>query len=182
MRKTIVILFSLFLAACGMGGTSVNLVNVFDPDATSWFKQKGNSSISGQAFLRQRGGGVVTCAAEEVTLYPVTNYSEEVISAQFDGSKSKGYSSYYDVWGISSGSIEFDPPLSPKFLEYTQTTICDAQGNFTFKNLPGGREYYLISRVIWEVPDSYSMSTEGGSLMLRVTTEENENSDVVLTN
>ena len=163
-----------------MGGTSVNLVNQFKPEASSWFNQSGNSSISGQAFLRQRGGGVVTCAAEEVTLYPVTDYSEEVISAQFDGAKNKGYSSYYDVWGISSGSVEFDPPLSSEFLQNTKTTICDAQGNFTFKNLPAGREYYVLSRVIWEVPDSYGMSIEGGSLMLRVSTEEGETTEVVL--
>ena len=181
MKKFIVPILALLFASCGMGGGSVNLVNQFKPEAASWFEENGSSTITGQAFLRQRGGGVVTCAAEEVVLYPVTDYSEEVISAQFDGSKQKGYSSYYNVWGINSGSVEFNPPVSAEFFDNTQTTICDAQGNFTFKNLPADKEYFLVSRVIWEVPDSYGMSTEGGSLMLRVSTQENETSEVVLT-
>lgn len=43
------------------------------------FLREGDATIRGQGFLRQKGGGVVTCAGYPVQLIPATPYFREVI-------------------------------------------------------------------------------------------------------
>ena len=53
----------------------------FNKEAASIINQKGKATVSGQACLKQSGGGVVTCAGSEVTLFPVTEYAKQRITA-----------------------------------------------------------------------------------------------------
>jgi hypothetical protein len=49
----------------------------FDPRGAAHIHQEGNNTITGEAFLRQNGGGVVTCAGYDVRLVPNTPYASK---------------------------------------------------------------------------------------------------------
>lgn len=73
--KQWLICVSLALSACMT--TTVETAVPFDPNQGRCILSRGSSTIQGQAFLRQAGGGVVTCAGEEVSLLPATPYQVE---------------------------------------------------------------------------------------------------------
>jgi hypothetical protein len=91
---------------------------------------KGTAMIRGQAFLKTVGGDVKTCAGEDVFLLPATSYVDEFIATP-----------------NARGHLNVDPRLTAKF----RSTICDAQGNFTFASVPAQR-WYIDTRVVWGVP------------------------------
>ena len=78
----------------------------------------GNSTISGQAFLRTRGGEVRVGAGQQVQLYPVTSYTTQKVRALMatDG----------DV-----AALLYSIPFEPRAEKYRKSTIADAAGNFT---------------------------------------------------
>jgi hypothetical protein len=123
----------------------------------------GSATVTGQAFLKTRGGDVKTGAGNTVYITPATSYST------FSYNQRDSYQ-----------SIE---PADPRLAEYTRETIADGSGRFTFKNLPDG-DYFLKARVTWEVPSGgkYSyMQTQGGDLWKRVTVRNGESADVIVT-
>ena len=77
------------LAAC-VTPKPVTISQQFNAGDVAWSKAKGTNSLSGEAFLRQQGGGVVTCAGAVVVLVPVAPYSTERMMARY-GSATSGY-------------------------------------------------------------------------------------------
>jgi hypothetical protein len=98
-------------------------------DLTPWLGQ-GPASLHGQAFLKTVGGDVKTCAGARVLLLPATPYVDELLA------KAKA--------GISVQT-------EPRLIAYSRSTICDAQGNFSFAALPAQR-WYVLTSVTWGVP------------------------------
>jgi hypothetical protein len=90
----------------------------------------GPASLHGQAFLKTAGGDVRTCAGERVLLLPANPYVDELLD------KSNA--------GISA-------PPDQQLMPYIRSTICDAQGNFSFAQLPAQR-WYVLTQVTWQVP------------------------------
>jgi hypothetical protein len=125
---------------------------LFDLEAHAPFIEKGEARIRGQAFLRQRGGGVVTCAGSVVALAPATEY----------------FSS------IRSGNL-FLVPYKGEAEKFMRTTQCDAQGNFVFEGLPPGR-YFVTTSVGWTVADQ----PQGGSLVKTVQIEALSDQSILL--
>lgn len=155
------------LAAC-VTPKPVTISQQFNAGDVAWSKAKGTNSLSGEAFLRQQGGGVVTCAGAVVVLVPVAPYSTERMMARY-GSATSGY---------------VDPILGPTlpapdagYAESFRNTRCDAQGKFTFSDLPDGN-YYLATQVVWYVGNA----EQGGYLMQRVSFQGGEHKQVLLTN
>lgn len=123
----------------------------------------GSATVSGQAFLKTRGGDVKTGAGNAVYMVPVTSYS---IFA-------------YDNRDAYAGLTQPDPRMSG----FTRETIADASGRFSFKNVPDGN-YYIKARVTWEVPSGgkYSyMSTQGGDLWKTISVKNGESVEVIVT-
>ena len=89
------------------------------------YTSKGAASVIGQAFLSQRGGGVVKAAGQTITLDPATTIGNE--------------------WWGKAGKVwahkDEVPPVA-QFLRARRTAIADAEGRFKFSNVPPGR-YYL---------------------------------------
>ena len=104
----------------------------------------GTASITGQAFLKTRGGGVRTCAGERVVLLPYNSYTAEIYAA------------------VRRGAV-MPQTVDPRIQQFTRTGICSAQGDFAFSGLPGGR-WLIISKVTWEVPQRYGSLFQGGEL------------------
>lgn len=93
---------------------------------------KGTSTLQGQAFMRQKGGGVVTCAGSSVFLSPSTPF--------FWGKK---------IEAMGSNNYVIDG----KYKTAVRETVCDAKGAFAFRDLPAGGNlgWDLITKVEWEV-------------------------------
>lgn len=106
--------------------------------------EQGKFSISGQAFLRQKNGGVVYAGGERVLLLPATKYLIEYrkLNPIRDIENTKAFSG---------------------FLKYGKETVADGIGKFEFEKLKPGN-YYLQTKVNWEVWSSFSKSmyTTGG--------------------
>lgn len=85
-----------------------------------------SNTVTGQAFLRQKGGGVVTCAGEYVVMYPNTEYFKN----RRNGMK----------------EVEYSKEVST-MEHFTQ---CDAEGNFEFDNIESG-SWVIETAVRWEV-------------------------------
>lgn len=148
-------------------------INQYDPILTKTLNEKvGNGSIQGTAFLRQGGGGVVTCAGNEVILVPKTPYSTEYLEDEFIShrngsfdSKGKGYK--------KTGFLGYYYIITPDGEK--KSTNCDAQGNFIFDKVGDG-EYYVITNVNWEV----GRDTQGGNLSQYVKLLNNESKKIIL--
>lgn len=102
----------------------------------------------GQAFLRQKGGGIVTCAGSSVFLLPDTPYFVQaaIASNSRNGVADMPKPPSRDVTGVREGT-------------------CDAQGNFKFTRLPAGK-WQVTTRVSWVV----GYARQGGTLLRRLET------------
>ena len=168
MRKLVLLGFLVTLSACMASmPPKHSMVSSFDPSEVEWFASTGTNSVHGSALIRQRGGGVVTCAGRSVSLMPVSTYADERILAIY-GNRLKGYSQF--------GATVINEPPDQAYLDIARNSTCDAQGFFSFRNLPDG-EFYIITDVFWEVSN---YASQGGALMHRVTLSGGKSAEVVL--
>jgi len=152
--------FGLLLAACTAPTHQVQ--TPFRPADFEWSQGKGSAGISGQAFLKTRGGDVKTCAGNTVALVPENSYTLELLTAAKAGKNSQASWDY-------------------RYQHFRRTTICDAQGRFAFRDLPAGH-WLLGTTVMWEAPStSYLTNMQGGGLSQSVTLREGEAKDIILT-
>jgi hypothetical protein len=120
----------------------------------------GNATVTGQAFLKTRGGTVKTGAGNKIFLEPMTSYTT------FEHNHRNSYLTLTD----------------PRARQYIRDTVADASGRFTFKNIPDG-SYYLLGQVTWEAPTGYkfAMETQGGWIYKTITVNNGESLEVMLT-
>ena len=155
MKKLITIAILFEFAGCANIQTAMPTYTVqapFDRAQAALLLQNGTGTIKGNAFLRQNGGGVVTCAGSTVTLIPATEYAKERISRIYGNSQSGVV--YQMNFKFSSDE--------PEYLVLNKTTKCDSQGNFEFDNVASG-EFFVSTMVSWTV----GYSQQGGVLMHR---------------
>ena len=148
-----------------LGGCSApthQLATPFRPADFEWSQGRGSASISGQAFLKTRGGDVKTCAGNSVVLVPENPYTLELMTAAKAGKDSRA------SW-------------DSRYQHFRRTTICDAQGRFAFRDLPAGH-WLLGTTVMWEAPStSYLTNMQGGNLSQSVTLRDGETKETILT-
>jgi hypothetical protein len=169
MKKLVVIGLSILALAGCQGPQTLEPSTDFDTNAASIINKKGSGGVYGQAFLKQAGGEVVTCAGNEITLIPATDYATQRLQMYY-GSSDYGYRSYY-MLNITDAEEE-------GYYSYTRTTVCDAQGNFKFKNVANGT-YYVTTTVIWAVSQ---YSNAGGALMHKVEVKNGRDAELIMTN
>lgn len=121
----------------------------------------GNSTVTGQAFLKTRGGEVRFGAGCEVVIVPVTSYTAETHER-----------------AVLRGE-RLEPP-DPKYSAYRRTTIADGSGNFEFRSIPAG-SYYLSCVIRWEYATQYGPASTGGTAFGKVTVAPGETTKVILT-
>ncbi|MFY0635484.1 MAG: hypothetical protein JXQ91_16860 [Vannielia sp.] len=151
MRRSALALLALpllWLAGCG---PAIEVAKPFSAREVDYVKRPGSATVTGQAFFRQRGGGVVTCAGYNVLLVPAGGYAKEFVTRAFGN--------------VQGGSIPviLMPKIKhpPAFAEYQRKATCDAEGDFEFRAVPNG-DYYIFSGILWEVPNQ--IIPEGGAL------------------
>lgn len=121
---------------------TVEVRTQFDPADHDAFLPAGPHALQGQAFMRQRGGGVVTCAGSRVNLWPATSYMKDLMLAARSGAR---------ITNIT--------PLPESHRGMIRTTTCDAQGAFRFEGLPAGK-WFVFTSVQWAVGNA----VQGGTL------------------
>lgn len=153
------------LAGCvGSPAKPITINATFDPNEVVFINADGENTISGQAFLRQSGGSVVTCAGEAVWLIPAGNYAKVRM---------------LNIYGTSvaparqTGSVVDEP--NPRYLDLQRTTSCDAQGDFTFTNVPDG-DYFVATTVQWFVGNA----AQGGGVMAPVSVSDKQDKRIII--
>jgi len=165
MKKTLLAITLLLSAACAR---EIVTTVPFDPSEVSFINQTGSGQISGQAFLRQNGGGVVTCAGQDVTLVPAGAFARERITAIY-GNMNGGRINVFQ-----SANQE---GVDPQYFALMRTTSCDAEGDYEFNGLAAGA-YYVTTSVLWTVPGQFV--PEGGAMSKLVQLGSGESKRVLL--
>lgn len=159
MHARLAVTLSIMLAACG----PVTVDTPFDVSEATYIKAQGTGVIEGQAFLRQKGGTVVTAAGAAVVLMPATKYTSALAKA---------------------GSEKRLKPLSiaTEARTYMRETIADSDGRFRFDRVPPG-QYYLMTEVTWKAYEpSIGMSIpQGGRLFQSVALSAGERKSIIMT-
>lgn len=152
----------------------VQLTAEFDEKAARTLIDEGENTLSGHAFVNRGDGGFVTCAGALVELIPATEYAKERMTHIY-GSGETGTS--------STGVFVFEPD-PPEYAIVRRATTCDDHGTFKFEAVADGT-FYLVTGVWWEdadqQPDQQPGEKQGANLMRRVTIEDGDKQDVVLT-
>ena len=173
--KYLLILSVIILTSCNNGGQNIKKITLstqFDAAQTKLLLNSGNNTIQGSALLRQRGGGVVTCAGNKVWLMPVTDHSIERQQYIY-GSDIKAFKTFREM---NNPRISFT--YNPKeFFRLVKRDTCDAQGNFVFNNISDG-DFFVLTNISW----TSGSSLQGGELMHRVRVRGGETKKVVLSN
>jgi len=117
------------------------------------YARAGENVITGQGFLRQQGS-VVTCAGSRVLLLPASSYFREMIR--------------HIVAGREPEPPEITYPTLKSMIRKTQ---CDAEGNFSFPELPDGA-WFVLTEV---------NARNGGVLIREVTLSNRRTIQVLLT-
>ena len=175
------ILFSVFimsfLSACQMYTPEHIMKNEFDVEQARNLMKTGNNKIIGNAFFRQAGGGVVTCAGNTVTLIPATAYAEERMLYLYNSTE-KGINRvipYIRSEVTLEKTYQFIPTPN-EYLRLQKETICDSSGHFTFNNITNG-SFFIVTETVWDT----SQHLQGGVLMQKVTVENGETKEVIIT-
>ena len=158
----------VFACSLFFGCAPIEVATPFDTKEVSFVTRAGSAVVDGQAFLRQRGGGVVTCAGSGVALIPAGGYATEYFTKAFG--RREG--------GIAGPLTGAPSTVSPDFTKYVLKSQCDAGGNFAFSRVPAG-EYYIMSQVTWTVGDN--IFPEGGVVGKRIRVTAGSRQRVLLT-
>jgi hypothetical protein len=156
--RTTTALITILLGACANQATVGKAVEktisaAWDPSHASQLMQPGNNTLKGNAFMRQVGGGVVTCAGQTVSLVPATPYASERFAFLYPEKEG----------GLGNNvNAKFSPDY-PEYQAMRYTTKCDAQGNFAFESVADG-EFFAQVSISWKA----GVALQGGNLMQRV--------------
>lgn len=145
---------------------TVTLNSTFNEEEAKSLLIDGTNTIQGNAFMRQSGGGIVTCAGNEVSLVPITAYATERIVALYGNSE----------MGISQRKLLF-MPNSEAYKNLVKNVKCNSQGNFKFEKVADGT-FYVTASVLWQIGNTI----QGGALMKKVSVKNGEIQDIIMAN
>jgi hypothetical protein len=126
-------------------------------------KTEGSGVVTGQAFLKTRGGDVKTAAGNTVMLNPITSYSNQWYQVSYLGLKPL-------------------TELDSRIHQYVIETVADADGKFEFTKVPPG-EYFVTVLVSWEAATGYqgALRNQGSWISKKINVINDETLKVILT-
>ena len=167
------------LSACAISNpNSPRLVIVhstFNEQEAKDLLKPGKGRIEGNAFMRQQGGAVVTCAGSPVRLIPATKYAHDRLLGIYGG-----------IGGVhvhNHRALDIQP--NPQtYMELQKGTVCDSRGDFVFENVEAGK-FYITVPVQWQAPTynpitGAGMSLQGGAMMTEVYIQDGETKKIIL--
>jgi hypothetical protein len=148
-----------WLVALAAAVSTIQLDSTFSVDEVSWVREPGDATVSGKAFLKLRDGTQRSCAGFAMELLPVATYSSERIIRTYGNNRA------------GQVLLEDNPPKftpdAPGYHEYLLKSSCNAQGEFTFQNVPPG-DYFVMAFIIWDVAGANPPAKTGGAVMKRI--------------
>ena len=142
---------------------------VFDVEQAQRLMKDGKNTIKWTAFLRQNGGGVVTCAGLDANLAPATEYTAERMRYLYGDIIENSV-------GFNNNPLKRVSQPDPLYKKLSRSVICDKDGNFAFTNVADG-EFFIVVNVTWKVGGS----TQGGYLGQKVLVKNAETKTLTLT-
>jgi hypothetical protein len=166
LRSSFVVVVAAACVQCG--GVDIQEVPRpnFDPAIASYALETGATEVIGSAFARQRGGGVVSCAGNDVWLLPDEPFFAWVVTpvvvrvTESALSLSGGGSSTTREWPIATRLRDT--------MQYARRSQCDIDGRFRFSDVPRG-QYIVATVILWEV----GRSQQGGAAVEAFTIADN---------
>lgn len=159
-RATIGLILATLLTSCAGMQPQIKRNVAFSDEMFATSLTNGTSTVTGQAFLKTRSGEVKFGAGNEVVCVPVNEYTDETQRAIISGKN-------------------LEAP-DPRYFKYRRTTIADGNGNFEFRDIPGG-EYYISCVIQWEYVTQYGAMPTGGVATARVKIADGESVKIILT-
>ncbi|MCS5551626.1 MAG: hypothetical protein NZ811_08945, partial [Gammaproteobacteria bacterium] len=129
---------------------------------------EGDNSITGSAFLRQGGGGIVNCAGNDVLLIKQNRIARSAYAREVN---SLGYS-VRNASAVDPKHTQFEEQLRRLNASQSKRTSCDVDGKFQFSNVAPG-DYIIKTKVYWVVANE----GQGGILGKRITIPSNSSGD-----
>ena len=154
------------LSGCATGPAFVATESYTTPDYLVDVSETGG--VDGSGFMRQAGGGVVSCAGEVVSLLPVNDYTTERVTYIYGS----------PAGGRGLRNIDTGTPRDAQYVADTLTAECHVDGRFSFEDVPVG-DYYAVTTIRWK---SSAYVWEGGPVMRPISVSAGEITNVVLTN
>lgn len=105
----------------------------------AWSQRPGANNLIGAVQYRPAANQTWTCAGQSVALTPETSYSRSRMATLY-GSPDRALQTVTAVRTRSAANPGLD------YSRFVQTTTCDAQDSFAFRQLPDGA-YFIIARV-----------------------------------
>jgi hypothetical protein len=133
MRGMLTVLLAAMLAGCV---SSAGIESVFDRSAAAIVLESGNRTIKGQALLGRENGTIEYAGNNKVRLLPDTPYQRWRMKELY-GERRIAY---------TAKEIKDTPP---DYAKYSRETIADADGRFTFTQVPEGK-YFVATKVFWK--------------------------------
>ena len=170
----------LFMMSCVTPGVPYAYVNTYEPETLPKIDRSslGSNSISGSAFLRQGGGGIVNCAGNTVLLKKQVNLSlqRNAYAKEYLALSSRDRA----VTVTDPRLVEFERDLSGIRNSFTKRSVCDVDGKFKFSNLGSGT-YTIKTKVYWVVMDEGQGGIMGSTLTIPANSIDQDYSAVVNT-
>lgn len=142
--RSALLLGSVLLVAPGCSSGPVEVKAAPDARADAACPSGAGARLTGSSFARQRNGKLVSGGGRPVYLDPATRYSAAVFRAIVEHQNKK---SYFNA-EKESGTVVPDPAM----LKCRRTVQADAEGRFTFTDVPPG-SWFVSSYVSWIKPD-----------------------------
>ncbi|MEM8551591.1 MAG: hypothetical protein AAGF45_04370 [Pseudomonadota bacterium] len=162
-RRVVLLPIALVLAAC-QTAFPIQLRSDLTRAEVLPYGEKGERIVAGQAFLRQVGGGLVTCAGETVTLVPAVKLVDEAMK----------------VWRAKDEIYTVNLPYA-RVRGAVRYVECDASGGFVFEELPA-LSYWVFVNVRWRAPKAGYLDDgeEGGLLVERISVRHEDKLRVIV--
>jgi len=161
-HAAVIVGLSLAVAGCAQFGPSgqsgqqqTALSRPISQSEIDWSKRSGRNTVSGLAVMKSANGESHSCAGQSANLIPDSDYARARMEAIF-GSTDRG------MRPASRGAVKFERD-DPLYVSSLRTTRCDAQGSFSFAQVPDGI-WYATTSIKWQG----ASQVEGGSVMRRV--------------
>ena len=165
MRRIAVFCLAIVITGCATNRVELWL-DPADTDSAKALLAPGTSTINGSALIRHDGGGVVTCAGNDVFLVPATPSATSEVRRIFGGETGivrQGGGTF-----TGGGTVVVAP-------EPNRRAVCNAQGNFAFTDVRAGK-WYLMTNVTWVFSDV----NQGGTLLGTTEVAEGKSAEIVL--
>lgn len=156
--RALILCAALALTGCVAPAPALVLKPITDAEIAP-YRAARTAWVTGQAFLRQQGGGVVTCAGSSIFLMPNIAATRQMLADMKAGARGQG-------------GMKLDTKLRGTGAEGT----CNAQGNFRLGPVAPGR-YILLTEVSWTV----GYARQGGVLRRDVSVKDGETIEVMMT-